>query len=508
VWDPKSWHANGVAFGFDKRPYVCLRQGLLVQFLKREIETFRAVLLHELAHIANRDVAKTTFSIQLGRCFYWTTVAMLLIMNGMVIRRLGSTWAAGKSWTTIGDILWLAAKINCKSLIAMLLVEVIRGSILRVREYYADARASTWMGRAAPLLTLLQPAPHKAKPPQSAHKPWTWLWDQFRTHLAPLHPANEDRCAALINRRWLFRPSREVAFFAGLLTGLALNSNFLAFTALLGLTDWISRYTGVSLGTSGSTVLLLLAVVLTGFAFLLMFLGQVALCSAFAVLPLAGTLGVQVQRAAIADRIQPGAVRLLSRSRVAGLACVAGAGILLGFWLTPLDNDLSLTGRALGMAPIYFVGWSVVLVIWLALLWRLSSRFLGGHTGPDFPRRKRRALSIVSAGALIPALLVMSLTQTLLTPMVLGFASLDPANQDAPTLVRGIVGAAWLISPLLASGIWGLGKDGRSEGDGLGLGAPGPPPPQAVLAAPAASRAGTVRGSAAVSQEGLGETQP
>ncbi len=351
----------------------------------------------------------------------------------------------------------MAAKINCKSLIAMLLVEVIRASILRVREHYADARASTWMGRAAPLLTLLHPAPRPVDRLQKAHAPWTWAWEQFRTHLVPLHPTHKDRCAALINRRWLFRPSREVAFFAGLLTGLALNSNFLVFTALLGITDWISRYTGLSLGRSGSTALLLLAVVLMGLAFVLMFLGQVVLCTAFAVLPLAGTLGIQVQRAAIADRIQPSAARLLSRSRVAGLACVAGAGILLGFWLAPLDNVLSLTGRALGMAPIYLLGWGLVLAIWLALLRRLSGRFLGGHTGPDFPRRKRRALSIVSAGALIPALLVMALTQTLLTPMALGFADLDPANRDAPELVRSILVAAWLIAPLLASGIWGLG---------------------------------------------------
>jgi hypothetical protein len=90
--------------------------------------------------------------------------SLLLIIKGMVVRRLVSTWAAGSSWTTIGDILWLAAKINCKSLIAMLLVEVIRGSILRVREHYADARANTWMGRAAPLLTLLRQAPREADP--------------------------------------------------------------------------------------------------------------------------------------------------------------------------------------------------------------------------------------------------------------------------------------------------------------------------------------------------------
>lgn len=457
MWDQKSWLASGVAFGFGKCPYVCLRQGLFFQFIKREIETFRAVLLHELAHVANRDVAKTTFSIQLGRCFYWTTLAMLLIMNGMVVRRLVSNWAAGSNWTTIGDILWLASKINLKSLIAMLLVEVIRGSILRVREHYADARANTWMGRAAPLLTLLRPAPRPADPPQKTQKPWTWAWKQFRMHLAPLHPTNEARCAALTDRKWLFRPSREVAFFAGLLTGLSLNGNLLAFTAFLGLTDLISSYTEQYIGHASDPHLLLLGMALMGLAFSLMFLGQMVICSVFAVVPLVGTLGVQVQRAAIADRIQPSTAKLLPFTKIVGLACAAGGGIILGFWLTPMDNALSLTGRALWMAPVYWFGWSVVLAIWLALLGRLSSRFLGGHEGSYFPKRKRRLLSLVSTGALIPTLLVMALTQTLLTPIVLGFAGLDPSNQGAPALVRGIIGAAWLISPLLASGIWGLG---------------------------------------------------
>jgi hypothetical protein len=357
----------------------------------------------------------------------------------------------------ISDILWLAVKINLKSLIIVLLVEVIRSSTLRVREYYADARARTWMGRAAPLLTLLRPAPCEIDRTTKTYKPWTWIWQQFRTQLARLHPTNENRCTALIDRRWLFRPSQEAAFFVGLLIGLSLGGNFLAFTALLELTDLISSYAGQTLGNSKSTGLLVLGVALMGFVLALILLGAIVICLAFAVLPIVGTLGVQVQRAAIADRLQPSAASLLSPAKIIGLACVAGGGILPGFWLTPLENALSFTGRALGMAPIYLIGWSLVLAIWLALLGRLSSRFLGGHTGPDFPRQKRRALSIVSTGALIPALLVMALTQAFLTPMTLEFSGLDPANQGVLALVRSILTAAWLIASFLAAGTWGLG---------------------------------------------------
>jgi Zn-dependent protease with chaperone function len=456
VWDQKSLEVGGVAFGFAKSPYVCLRQGLLIQFITHKIEALRAVLLHELAHVANRDVTKTTFSIQLGKCFYWTAFAMLSIVDVMLVRQLVATWAAGESWAEISDIIRLVVTINIKSLITVFLVEVIRGSILRVREYYADARASIWMGRVTPLVTLLRSVNRRAPVPTSARKPWTSLWQQFRTHLVPLHPTNEDRCAALTDRKWLFRPSRQVAFFAGLLTGLSLNGNLLAFTAFVDLLDLIPRYTEQHLENSGDQGLLLLAVFLMGLASLLMFLGAMVVCLVFAVIPLAGTLGVQVQRAAIADKVRP-STKLLSSSKVVGLACIAGAGAMLGFWLTPIDNALSLTGRARWMTPVYLLGWSIVLAIWLAFLGRLSSRFLGEHKGPRFPKRKRRLLSLVSAGALIPLLLVMALTQALLTPLILGFADLDPANENAPALVRGVLVTVWLILPCLALGAWGLG---------------------------------------------------
>jgi len=83
IWDETSKASilpTGMAFGFSKQQFVCLRQGLhhaFTQFPKSP--TFQSVLMHELGHIANRDVSKTVFATNLGRCFF--PVAIVIVIS-------------------------------------------------------------------------------------------------------------------------------------------------------------------------------------------------------------------------------------------------------------------------------------------------------------------------------------------------------------------------------------------------------------------------------------------
>src|SRR5262249_22699663 len=54
VVDPAAASTGAVVLGSDRRPTVCLHGGLLAR-RHTDPEGFRAVLLHELAHIRNRD---------------------------------------------------------------------------------------------------------------------------------------------------------------------------------------------------------------------------------------------------------------------------------------------------------------------------------------------------------------------------------------------------------------------------------------------------------------------
>ena len=63
---------NGQAFGFRNQYVIRLDQGLRL-LLRRSPSAFRAIFLHELAHLANRDVGRTYFAQAL-----WVAAAALV----------------------------------------------------------------------------------------------------------------------------------------------------------------------------------------------------------------------------------------------------------------------------------------------------------------------------------------------------------------------------------------------------------------------------------------------
>lgn len=67
---PDHLETAGMAFGYRDRQHLCLNEGMHAAFLSApHTKRFHSVLLHELAHVTNRDVSRTTFSIELGRTF-------------------------------------------------------------------------------------------------------------------------------------------------------------------------------------------------------------------------------------------------------------------------------------------------------------------------------------------------------------------------------------------------------------------------------------------------------
>ncbi|MGW0732338.1 M48 family metallopeptidase [Streptomyces sp. NPDC002851] len=134
VIDPAVASAGALVFGRNRRPIVSLHGGLLVRRL-RDPEGFRAVLLHEFAHIRNGDVTLTYTTVALWRVFlvlaappYLVGLAMFLI-NGV---RWGSTSLAVPSRSLLQMALLTA------------LVYLARSDVLRSREIHADRAAVRW----------------------------------------------------------------------------------------------------------------------------------------------------------------------------------------------------------------------------------------------------------------------------------------------------------------------------------------------------------------------------
>jgi Zn-dependent protease with chaperone function len=128
VWNPL---ATGlpVVFGHRGKYYVALSGSFIVQNFYRDRDSFRAILLHEMAHIHNGDVHKTYFTMSLCLAFITTTLAPALLV---VFYRLATLRWMDAAPLLLSGILWTG-------------VIVLSGlAVLRAREYYADVRASVW----------------------------------------------------------------------------------------------------------------------------------------------------------------------------------------------------------------------------------------------------------------------------------------------------------------------------------------------------------------------------
>ncbi len=131
LWDTDDLSFDGgQVFGRLHHYYIRLPDGFMGYFKKSEARSkFRAVVLHELAHIRNHDVDKIQLTNTIFLSFLITSIPILIIS------------LLQSPFQQIWDMGWRFA-------ILILLVYLIRRSILRVREFYADLRASIWQGKS------------------------------------------------------------------------------------------------------------------------------------------------------------------------------------------------------------------------------------------------------------------------------------------------------------------------------------------------------------------------
>lgn len=140
VVDPAAHTPSAVVFGRWRRYTVCLHGGLLVR-RPADPAGFRGVVLHELAHIRNRDVDITYGTVALWRVFLAVPMPAGLLIDIAYLRRdlvrsPGGTFAASTVPSTVYE-LFQAAFLTA-------LVYLARADVLRTREFYADADAARW----------------------------------------------------------------------------------------------------------------------------------------------------------------------------------------------------------------------------------------------------------------------------------------------------------------------------------------------------------------------------
>lgn len=169
VMDPTATTANAVAFGLPRRHTVCLHGALVARFWSDPVG-FRTVVLHELAHIKNRDVGLTYVTRAAWRVYL---IALLLPAAVSGVWLLVSDWISG---TAAQSVFWPPVRaLELKSLVVtafiVLLVYLARADVMRARETYADLDASAWGARTAAFAS-----EEKLPGPLAA------FWQLWRTH--------------------------------------------------------------------------------------------------------------------------------------------------------------------------------------------------------------------------------------------------------------------------------------------------------------------------------------
>jgi Zn-dependent protease with chaperone function len=188
VWllQPLNARLSAFAFGRPGRRFVAVSGGAAVAAVRKPA-AFDAVILHELAHIKNRDIDQTYLTLAIWRAF--VVAALLpLVVTVIVTGDLGGWQRA----------LWRVA-------VLALIVYLLRNAVLRSREFDADARV-----RELDPQTQLGPV-LAALPARAGRRAW---------HLGWTHPSAPARAAALVDPAPLYRCGVWDGLAVGLVTAI------------------------------------------------------------------------------------------------------------------------------------------------------------------------------------------------------------------------------------------------------------------------------------------------
>ncbi|MFH8627892.1 M48 family metallopeptidase [Streptomyces vietnamensis] len=427
--EPLNSEVHALAFGRLGRRRVALSGGLITLY-SLDRAAFRSIVLHELAHIRNRDLDIAFLTLILWRASM-PVLGVLTAVAAPASLLLGGALA--------GTVLAFAAQVP----LLAALVTLLKNAVLRSRELYADARVAEWEGSADGLRRLFGDPPAQQ---QGTRAERGLLSGGVGPGLLSVHPPLAQRARALTDRRVLY----EVGFWDMSAVGAA--GAFVYDMVSLG---------PIGGGSQAGPVTELAATVLSG-ALMVGAAGTV-LWQAVAHAP--GSLTpARVRQAGLGLGLGLGVFRLLSPSGAFSLVSVGGKGASLAF------PYLALTGLC---------GWA--LVRWLVLV--------AGAWGPVLARSRRprrvlwTVLAVGAAGVLPMADFLLTLPMTTLYAAVF----IAPSLPGALVFVGGTGFLAFdritsLVVPVMLTAVvvplvgqyvsWRPG----ARHTFTGFGPPGPPP--------------------------------
>lgn len=330
-WRSRLTIFGGCTYGLPGRE-VLLLDGEPSRLEKRweEIPAFKAVALHELAHVVHRDTNRDRAAS------IWQAAAALVALAFI---------AAAFHPTPRNDL----AAIGWRFAILLIFALAIWAGVIRRRELYADWRVASW----------------------GSGNELEWLFVRLRERSASwgkrllrvvFHPSFMERKVALNNPLRLFRVSPDLPFITGILLSL------LATNALGPFADLLTTLTSFGVlalpqqasaqDTAWLTAKLLL------FHAVPFFLPAVLALGALSFL-VTGVLGTQVQRESLTDLVQR--KRDWGYRRLLGPAFLLALGAEIGFLISPLSPVPTLWAEPVGLV-FWLVAFALLAWLWLVYL--------------------------------------------------------------------------------------------------------------------------------------------
>jgi Zn-dependent protease with chaperone function len=229
--------ADARVFGPVGRRYVQVSAGLVARY-RADPAAVRTVVLHELAHLSNRDVDRT----YLAQAIWYAVVAVALVPYA-ALQLHPRLLAHPLTWRSADFRAGDAVRSGVALAVLAGLAYLIRNAILRTAELHADARTATWSGAGDALRDLLSALPSSTGPRRRR------LLDRHPSPARRLQAIDEPTAVLLRDRPWeLFGAGFALAVLAQNVK-LALAADIIAIAVvatgyamvlagLLGVTAW------------------------------------------------------------------------------------------------------------------------------------------------------------------------------------------------------------------------------------------------------------------------------
>lgn len=364
---------------------------------RRQEKSLHTQILHELGHIANNDVWRSRVARAIWDVFIWlVSLPSALAVGYFVMLQIAQLLSMAEG-EQIGQVIGAHRQFLSFAVQLGVIVLVVRAShaaLLRVREFYADWRAVLWGARDQLTIMLQRKAEEEQRRPQQMGL-WAAL-RRFSQRTWAFHTSAQDRLNHINEPLRLFHVSSNLAFHTGILLAFVtigmISLMFLVGSSvaeLIELTTWVLIRMTIGLPAPLNRLLYSLIIIMMH---LIIPLTLALTLLIVLVYLMVGSLGRQMQRAAVADLL-PASGRPWGYIRLWRIAFFLALGQEFGFLILPTSPFTIRDLLSLVLITLWIGIFTTLIWFWLVYVRAFSQRALGTHSGTLLPPAKRWLVS-------------------------------------------------------------------------------------------------------------------